>query len=105
MNDCYFDSVNHEFVCPRCLTREPATLPMPLDEFTAEAKAFDREHHRCREPIGPGERAWLEAAQAYRRAGHEVNEAVRVSGLDRVGMIEGSSDCMRMAARARRARR
>lgn len=105
MTACYFDSEPQEFVCPHCLTREPITVPMPLDEFASEAKAFEREHQRCKEPIGPGERAFLEAAQAYRRAGHAVNRAVRISGMDRVGMIEGSRDCMRMAARARRMKR
>lgn len=105
MNACYFDGATREFVCPRCLMCEPATLPMPLGEYVAAGKAFARAHQRCKPAVGPGERAWLEAAQAYRRAGHKVNEAVQISGLDRVGMIEGSSDCMRMAARARRAKR
>ena len=81
MTESCFDWQTSEFVCPRCLTRELVKLPMALETLASEAKAFAREHQRCREPIGPGERAWLEAAQAHRAAGHKVNEAVRVSGL------------------------
>lgn len=105
MTACYYDGATNEFGCSRCLTREPVTLPMPLEEFVSAGRAFKRAHQRCKEPIGPGERAFLEAAQAYRAAGHAVNRAVRISGMDRVGMIEGSRDCMRMAVKARRARR